>query len=55
MKDYLSQDGAYELAGVIRAYWSRADKPVKVWVEKQDVGRKFDIFVVRSNIIFKGL
>lgn len=54
MKDYLTEQGALSLASTIRSYWSRADKPVKVWTERQKHGVGY-IWVVRSNIVFGGL
>ena len=50
--DWLSREGAHELAARIRAYWTSRGADIKVWIEK--VGQQHDgkaaVYGVRSDI-----
>ena len=50
--DNLSHEGAYVLAGKIRAYWMRKGHEVNVWVERFDLARgNMPIWVIRSDML----
>lgn len=50
-QDWLSEDGAHELAHRIRAYWLAINKKVDVWVEAGgESSRNNRYWVVRSRI-----